>query len=339
MNGGNGMKIKEYEEYLKQQGIPSEKIENRMSIIGDFVKFLTDLGFNENIDAAGKEDVDKFMHILIKDKRNTLENITCLGDYAYWIGYRKLYVALIEVMDCHNALDKLVYEIEKKHGKKICKQIFNKALPQLGANETERGNYTRNLLKRITGFISPEESREAWFRVQHGLSSEFWFEIDASDKEKFSKCEGIDEFLNLKRQERNALLKKLHDEKKPWYTIEITDEVLEFIKSDPEIEGVRRDGNRFYITKVPYNAGRYLKEKDNKLKRYYACHCPLVRDAILQDQPVSPDICYCSLGHASHYLAGLGLELKGEVLESAIKGDTRCRFVFYKPNKEDNKAK
>lgn len=42
-----------------------------------------------------------------------------------------------------------------------------------------------------------------------------------------------------------------------------------------------------------------------------------------------------SLGHASHYLAGLGLALKGEVLESAVKGDTRCRFVFYLPNNDN----
>jgi len=58
--------------------------------------------------------------------------------------------------------------------------------------------------------------------------------------------------------------------------------------------------------------------------------------SILQDQPISPDVCNCSLGHASHYLAGLDQELKGEVLESAVKGDTRCRFVFYLPNKDNN---
>jgi hypothetical protein len=31
-------------------------------------------------------------------------------------------------------------------------------------------------------------------------------------------------------------------------------------------------------------------------------------------------------------LAGLGLDIKGQVLESAVKGDTRCRFVFFLPN-------
>jgi hypothetical protein len=115
----------------------------------------------------------------------------------------------------------------------------------------------------------------------------------------------------------------------------IDDETLEFIKRDPEMEGGRREGNKIYITKVPYHPLRYLHETDNKLKRYYTCHCPLVREAILEDQWVSPEVCNCSLDHASHYLAGLGIELKGEVLESAIKGDTRCRFVFYLPDKDE----
>jgi hypothetical protein len=95
----------------------------------------------------------------------------------------------------------------------------------------------------------------------------------------------------------------------------------------------KREEDSIYITKIPYNAIRYFNETDKKLKRYYSCHCPLVREAILQDQPISPDVCECSLGHASHYLAGLNLELKGEVLESAIRGNTRCRFVFYLPKK------
>ena len=36
--------------------------------------------------------------------------------------------------------------------------------------------------------------------------------------------------------------------------------------------------------------------------------------------------CSCSLKTI------IGQDLKGEVLDSAVKGDTRCRFVFYLPN-------
>jgi hypothetical protein len=124
----------------------------------------------------------------------------------------------------------------------------------------------------------------------------------------------------------------LHDEGRLWHTIEISDEVLDYVTGELSMEVGRRKGDRVYISRVPYNPTAYAKASDPKMKRYYACHCPLVREAILHDRPVSPDICHCSLGHASHYLVGLGRELRGEVLESVVKGDMRCRFVFYLPD-------
>jgi hypothetical protein len=126
----------------------------------------------------------------------------------------------------------------------------------------------------------------------------------------------------------------LRDENRLWYTVEINDEVLKFVQSDPEMEVGRRDGDKIYISKIPYNAVRYLHESDVRMKRYHACHCPWMRESILENRPVSADACYCSLGHASHYLAGLNRKLKGEVLESVVQGDLRCRFVFHLPEKD-----
>jgi hypothetical protein len=324
------VKIEEYREHLQGRGVSDDVIEKHTAIIRDFVNFLTSLGSKET--STGKEAVERFARKLITEERNTLENFSILCDYTNWLGRRELYVALIEVMDCHNALEVLADEIEEKHGREVRDRIFRGALPPLGADEEERCAYTGAITERMAQQITPEEARAAWFQVQHGIPADVWRKSDAADKEKYRQCGSIDEFLALKRRERDALLTRLRDENKLWYTVEINDEVLEFIKSDPEMEGGRREGDKIYITKVPYNAVRYLHETDPKMKRYYACHCPLVREAILQDQPISPDVCNCSLGHASHYLAGLDQELEGEVIESAVRGDTRCRFVFYLPN-------
>jgi len=237
-------------------------------------------------------------------------------------------------MDCHNAMVVLAGELERRHGRGVRDQIFREEPPPLGATEQERWGYTREITERMASKIAPGEIQAAWFQVQHGIPAEAWRESEAADKEKFRQCGSIDEFLTLKRQERDAMLTRLRDEDELWYTVIITDEVLEFIRNDPEMEVGQRQGNKIFISKVPYNAVRYLHASDATLKRYYACHCPLVREAILQEQPISPEVCNCSLGHASHYLAGLGQELKGEVLESAVKGDIRCRFVFHLPEEE-----
>jgi hypothetical protein len=326
------VKIEAYREYLRERGISDDTIEEQMVVVGDFVEFLAGIGLEE-INAAGHEEAYGFAQTLIADGRNTLENFTFLRSYADWLGHRELYVALLELMDCHNALEVLAGEIEGGHSREVRDRIFDDPLPPLGADEGERCAYTQAMMARMAQQITSKESRAAWFQVQHGIPAFHWHESDRADRETYRQCgEDIDEFLALKRRERDDLLTRLCDEGKLWYTIEINDKVLQFIKSDPEMEGGRREGNKVYITKVPYKAARYLDEADPKMKRYYACHCPLVREAILRDEPISPHVCYCSLGHASHYLAGLGQELEGEVLESAVLGDTRCRFVFYLPS-------
>lgn len=315
-----------YKAHLQGQGIPDDVLEGKIAVIEDFARFLSDS------DSNAKEVVEKFAHKSIAEGRNTLENFSTLRDYTDWLGNRPLYVAWIEVMDGHNALEVLADEIEKRHGQAKRDRLFSDGWPPLGADENERCAYTQTLTERMDQQLTSEESRAAWFQVQHGILAHDWQQSDTSDREKYQQCGGdIDAFLALKRKERDSMLTHLHDENRLWYTVEITDEVLEFVRNDPEIEGGRREGNRVYITKIPYNADRYLHETDPRKKRYYACHCPLVRQAILQDQPISADVCNCSLGHASHYLAGLDQEIRGEVLESALKGDMRCRFVFYLP--------
>jgi hypothetical protein len=327
------VKLQEYSTYLRDKGIPEGTVEQKMVLVGDFVEFLAELGFRETA-SAGKVEVERFARKLISEGRNTPANFSLLRDYALWQGSRSLYVALIEVMDCHNALEVLADEIERRHSLETRKQIFREALPPLGADERERCDYTRMVMNQMTCQLTSKEVQGAWFQVQHGIPAEYWRKRDADERDKFQKWGDIDTYLDHKRQERDDMLTRLRDEDKLWYTVVINDEVLEFVKSDPEMEVGRREGNKIYISKIPYNAVRYLHETDVKMKRYYACHCPLLREAILRDQLVSPEACYCSLGHASHYLAGLSQELRGEVLESAIKGDSRCRFVFYLPDED-----
>ncbi len=328
------MKINGYREYLKIQGANEEAIEKQAAIVADFCEFMTGPELAEIPESAGKEEVERYARKLIAEGHNTLENFSALCDYSYWLGKRKIYVSLVELTDCYNALEVLADEIGKRYGREFRERIFSEPIPPLGADEKERVAYTRKFTERMAKQLPPEQMRDAWFQVQHGIPATYWKRHDQAEREQYQKYGNIDEFLEIKRQERDAMLTKLRDDNELWYTVAINDEVLEFVRSDPEMEGGQRDGDRIYITKIPYNAVRYLHETDPQLKRYYACHCPLVREAILNDQLVSPEVCNCSLGHASHYLAGLGLELKGEVLESAVKGDTRCRFVFYIPERD-----
>jgi hypothetical protein len=325
------VKTEEYRNYLQAKGISTDDAGKQMVMVADFNKFLGPAGWKETTAGSAKKEVERYARRLIAQRRNTLDNFSALCDYTQWLGKRKWYVALLETMDCHNAMEVLAQEVERKCGRETRGWIFRELPPPLGTDEVERSAYARRVAGRMAQRIDTGESRDSWFRVQHGIPPPDWREHDRADQEKYRQCGNIDQFLDLKRRERDALLTRLRDENRLWYTVEINDEVLKFVQSDPEMEVGNREGDKIYISKIPYNAVRYLHESDARMKRYHACHCPWMRDSILENRPVSADACYCSLGHASHYLAGLNLELPGEVLESAVKGDTRCRFVFHLP--------
>ena len=80
-------------------------------------------------------------------------------------------------------------------------------------------------------------------------------------------------------------------------------------------------------------ASEYLATTDPVLKRYYYCHCPWAREAIKAGNVhLTATFCNCSGGfHKKPFEAAFGQSLKVEVLESAIKGDMRCRFAIHLP--------
>ncbi len=132
------MKSEPYREYLRRQGLPDDVIAKQQAIIRDLNSFFAELGLAENTATAGKAEVEQFARRLIADGRNTLENFSALCDYADWLGQRQLYVALLEVMDCYNALAVLTDKIEERHGRELRGRIFREALPPLGADEGTR---------------------------------------------------------------------------------------------------------------------------------------------------------------------------------------------------------
>lgn len=325
------MKANEYAEFLRRKGIPEAEIQKTLESVDALEEGLAALGIA--LESTDKEDFYRVARTLIARGQNTPETFDALCGYLLWRGLRSQYVALTEITDCHNGMQTLADAIEARHGARTREQIFREPFPPLGADEAERCAYTRAVTERMAAFLTKEESRAAWFQVQHGIPASYWNRSDVADRETYRGCGNVADFLQLRRKERNAMLKGLHDRDELWYTMEITDEVLQFVTGDLHMEAGECDGaGTVVVTKVPYQPARWLHETDATLKRYFACHCPLVRESILRGEPIADDVCYCSLGHASHYLAGLGLGvLRGEVVESAVRGDERCRFVFYLP--------
>ena len=325
------MNQNEYQRHLQAQGVPEAELRQKINAVQAFETWLA--GHNLRLQDAAEAEVRQYAKYMIATPDNTIETYDALCEYAAVNGQRALYVAFLEVTDCYGAMEMLRDTIRAQHGEAICNKIFIEPIPPLGADEAERLAYTRQINERMNALLTQKQSRAAWFQVQHGLPKSFWKAYDNKQRETFGSCASPDELVDTLVRERRTMLKRMHDENRLWYTQEVTGDAMRYLLDTPYLQMGEHNGRRgIIVTKVPYQTHRALYAADDRMKRYYTCHCPLIREAILNGETLSDDVCYCSLGHASHYLAGIGLDtLEGEVLESAVKGDPRCRFIFYLP--------
>jgi hypothetical protein len=125
-----------------------------------------------------------------------------------------------------------------------------------------------------------------------------------------------------------AILQKHCDEKRIWFEQEITQEVVDLVKNNPEMQSAVIKDGKLYTTKIPYDGKHMMAETDARKRRYYACHCPFVREAILNDTvKIDPDWCLCSAGFSKfQFESTLGYPLKAKILQSVLLGDEICRF-------------
>ncbi|HWI61213.1 MAG TPA: hypothetical protein VNT75_05235 [Symbiobacteriaceae bacterium] len=203
-------------------------------------------------------------------------------------------------------------------------------LPSLEMDRARASVVTRQLMERFDTVLDSETSKDILSNVRHGLTHASFPGV----REMFLRYGRIDEFAAAVRQEYLDDMARFRAENRPWYGIWIDDTILDFVRNDPYQFYGARVGSDIYARAIPYRVAEYLKETDARRKRYMACHCPFARESILQDQgPVSPTLCYCSLGHTKvMWEVALDTPLDGEVVESALAGDLSCLFVIHLPD-------
>ncbi|UCF09381.1 MAG: hypothetical protein JSW65_04775 [Candidatus Bipolaricaulota bacterium] len=82
----------------------------------------------------------------------------------------------------------------------------------------------------------------------------------------------------------------------------------------------------------PWNREAYEATDDPVEKRYHACFCVMVRDAIRTGEAVPPEFCDCSAGwYVQMWSAILDRRLRIDVVESVLRGDDRCLFAVHVP--------
>jgi len=318
-----------FRNYCLERKLSEKTIQAHVKLVKEFETFLKEKCHNRSITNATSVNLHTFVRHLMEENRNTWDNLLSLVRYARFINNKKIIVPLLELLDGSDVLENLSNTIKQTVGKTKHKAIFEGIkLPPLGTPPKYRPKITKKFMDNLEAELGVGKCREILSSGPHAGPKEQYL----PEQKKFLESKGIDDFLRKKHEEYVEELEKHMKEKTLYFTQEITKEVLDYVRKTPPCQVGVRKGDIIYVTKIPYMAKEYLREKDLKKKRYYACHCAWVREAIKSDLKISPNFCYCSAGFEKRLWDVIfGRDVKADVLQTVLKGDPICKFAIHVP--------
>jgi hypothetical protein len=266
---------------------------------------------------------------LVENGKNTIDSFVALIRYANFVGKKDVVAFLFGYIEGYGAMEKLSETLKDKMGENLRDAVFKGIhLPPLGTDPAEKPKVAKRIMQVLEAKLDEETLREIMSSGLDVAPNEVYLPA----RKKFLASKSLDDFLEQRHAEAVEMLEKHSKDRSMFYAQEIDKEIVEFVKSNQEIMGGVRKGDIIYETKIPYLTKKYLHEKDPKMKRYYACHCGWVREAIKSGVKVSPNFCYCSAGyHKRPWDIIFDQPVKADVVKSVLKGDLVCRFAIHVP--------
>ena len=318
----------EFRMHLESRGLSAENVDFAVSAVGELEEYLGKRGMS--LESVGLDAIKDYVSLLVKEGKNSRDRLVAVARYCGFAKKNDCLIYFASILGARNVLPDIGERLGAIAGEEVQRRVYEGfELPPLGSPQEGYPMLTKTLVDRMEAELPSETCREVLTWNYHKVPAETFKE----SKERFEKASSIDEYLKDEHRRFVEELTGYMKEGRIWYEQEITPEVLEFVRRNQEVcTGVRR-GDRIYLTKIPYAPKQYLMEKDPTLKRYHACHCPLARSAILDGKPkIPPTFCYCSSGFEKFgFDVIFGEPAKVELLESALKGDMRCRFAIKVP--------
>jgi len=309
--------------------LDEETIRSHLATVAEFESFLRKKDAKQDFRNATSRDLQNFSVQLMTNGENTLENFLALLRYSRFTDNREVEVALLELVDGSDVFDNLSETLRHTVDEGVFSEILRGInLPPLGTHPKEKPKTTKVIMERLEAKLGERKCREVLLSGPHATPKEEF----VSERQKFLASNGIDDFLEKRHEEYVDLLEKHAKKNTLYYTQEIDEEVLEYVRRTPTCQNGVRNGSLIYVTKIPYMAKKYLHERDERKKRYYYCHCPWVRESILSNVRVSPNFCYCSAGFEKRpWDVIFNQPVRADVIETVLKGDLLCKFAIHVP--------
>jgi hypothetical protein len=308
---------------LEGRKVPAEKLDSAITLAERFEQFAAQAG------GFSTETAWAFSKVLIAEGLNSEENFITLARYGLFIKNNTVFVAFLESLDGGEAQENLYKRVAEIYGAALRDEVFaGIGVAPYGIPTPEKPRTMQPVIERLEKALGTEACRALLSDSLRDLPDEMY----AGERELYQSCQDVEEYLARKKQRFMERMEACQREGRLFFAQEVTAEVLDYIRSEPEMGGGVRVGNIVYETKIPFLTRQYLAESDPTLKRYYYCHCPWAREAVKSGEEAAPIFCNCSAGfHKKPWEAALGQKIQVDVLESVLRGDMRCRFAIYLP--------
>jgi len=308
------------------RGYSAQKAEDAVSAVRALESRLD--ASAETLETAGIPLIRDHIRNLMQQGGNTLDTLLALARYFYLTGRNEIYVYFTSLLGGVGVIESISDRLGTLEHPDTARDLID-AIPQppLGSDPTEFPAYTRTLMERLEQNLPESTVRCALAGNHHRIPAKEF----EDDIKLYQLSDSMDDFLRAQHAQQVETLQHHCDTNTVWFEQVITQDVVDFVAANQEIQSAVRVGDTLYTTKIPYDPAHYLAEMDETKRRYYACHCPFVREAILRGEPnISSNWCYCSGGFVKYpYEVILDRELRVELLQSALKGDPVCRFAIH----------
>ena len=324
------MRRDEFRDLLAGYHYNDQQITDCISGVELLETFLDEQSPPRRLETTVTEDVPAFAASLIERALNERNRFVGLYLYAGMIKNYSLQVGILELLDGYEILGNLHGEIGEELGEETQAAVFEGIeLPVLGTTPIEWMRANAVVFPRLQEAADSETVKRILRSGLRNLPDERYLPL----KERYEGFADLDEFLDDRGKRHLDNLIKQRDEGTPYFNQFIDDDVIEFVRATPEIGGGVRQGNTIIEIKIPHQSIEYLAAADTKRKQYLVCHCPLVKESIIYDDvTISPAFCdFCPSFNAKPWEVIFGQKLDYEVLESALRGDTWCKFAIHLP--------
>ena len=319
-------------EYYINRGFEDSKAKSAVQEILNLEMNLNE--YNKTLINADISDIKRYVAILIDIGKNEADVLLALARYFYLIDRKDIYIYFTSIFGSSGVVENIKDRIVKFEGNTRADIIFKDLLiPELGAPLEEMPEFTKSFINGMENCLDIEKCRKYLAGNNHGIPRDSFLD----EKKLYENSESLDQYLEDKHKRIIDVLQKHCDERKIWFEQIITQDVVNFVKSNQEILSAVRKDNKLYVTKIPYDTVNFLRESDENMKKYFLCHCPFIRESFrgkeaVNKSEISGNWCYCSAGFEKFpFEVIFDTELEVELLESPLLGDERCRFAIKLP--------